>query len=397
MSMSEFERNAQDPEDDLSTLSAPREKFPDDFSVDDVVFAHELDGFFDIDQEEIPPYFTQTLLEADDQRFQAAEHAFEQKTCVNVFRRLKMRRRLFRPDVAPFQKVKRLPTRRTFLSGLTVMVVVMALSIVYTAPSFASGLALLLAGPHSGVIQVHKLPQNTKMHYKGDISPSPSSGNYIGIVEAQKLLHFSMYFPQDEVLPGSYTTRDIYLYDGADQNWVDGPIMELDYSNLSPGVVPHSNSHFVICEFKPIGKVLQLVGYGSAHTLEIDPRGKASGIYVDGYWTEDTHEWNYGNRSELIYEHDGIVFWIIGYQRDGMDGNALRKIAASLQTYDIKDVRTIRNIKQLPDDTPPLLQGQVIYMDNTGNINAPTLKRVGDDSDQTTNGNSHIPKGMHVI
>jgi hypothetical protein len=121
---------------------------------------------------------------------------------------------------------------------------------------------------------------------------------------------------------------------------------------------------------------LQIVGYGAAHKLEIDPAGKVSGVYVDGQWAQKSHEWTFGSRSELIYERDGIVFWILGFQRDGVTGNAMSKVASSLEVYSV-DPRSARNIIQSPDDAPPLLKGQVIYLDNPDDPNGLMLKVVG--------------------
>ncbi|HWS83602.1 MAG TPA: hypothetical protein VN207_05025 [Ktedonobacteraceae bacterium] len=47
--------------------------------------------------------------------------------------------------------------------------------------------------------------------------------------------------------------------------------------------------------------------------------------------------WVYSDRSELIYEdqNSGVVFWIVGDQRDGIDSDALRTIANSLSLVDV--------------------------------------------------------------
>ncbi|MBO0794236.1 MAG: hypothetical protein J2P36_25265, partial [Ktedonobacteraceae bacterium] len=326
--------------------------------------------------EDIPPYFAQTLLEPDDQRFQAVEDAFEQKTCARVFRRLNMRRRLFHPPPFPFRRtLGSLPAPRPFLAGLATMIVVMVATMLYTAPSFASGLAILLAGPHTGVIRVHGLPNGTTP-VSTPIPPDDEDDNRIGMGAAQSLLQFPMYFPREDALPYNYTMSSIYIYKGADQSWAAGPIVEVDYSYPTPNALAHTTGSVMICEFKPVGKVMQLVGYGADHLLEIDQSGKSSGIYVDGQWAENGHEWVFGNRSELIYERDGIVFWILGFQHDGITGNDLRDVAASLYAYH-PDPRINRNIIQSTDDAPPLLKGQAIYLDDPGNPNGPMLKVVG--------------------
>src|SRR5437764_3770096 len=92
MSTSEFDKQPNRWRENLSSLSTPG--LPDDFSDEDMAFVQELDSLFAIDEEELPPYFVQTLLDAEEPRFQAVEHGFEQKTQARVFRRLKLRLRL---------------------------------------------------------------------------------------------------------------------------------------------------------------------------------------------------------------------------------------------------------------------------------------------------------------
>jgi len=43
-------------------------------------------------------------------------------------------------------------------------------------------------------------------------------------------------------------------------------------------------------------------------------------------------QWSYGERSELIYQQNGIIFWIAGDQHDGVGEKALWQTAQSLQT-----------------------------------------------------------------
>src|SRR5579884_1789206 len=76
MSMREFEREAYGSEDDADYLSKDSE-IPADFSIDDVVFAHELDALFNVEKEEAPPLFAQTLLGPHNPQFQMAGDGFE--------------------------------------------------------------------------------------------------------------------------------------------------------------------------------------------------------------------------------------------------------------------------------------------------------------------------------
>ena len=95
MSTSGFERELNSGENGFSSLSTKGQDIPADFSEEDIEFVQELNTLFSPQDEELPPYYVQTLLEPDDPRFQAVEPGFEHKTSARVFRRLKLRRRLF--------------------------------------------------------------------------------------------------------------------------------------------------------------------------------------------------------------------------------------------------------------------------------------------------------------
>jgi hypothetical protein len=43
-------------------------------------------------------------------------------------------------------------------------------------------------------------------------------------------------------------------------------------------------------------------------------------------------QWSYGERSELIYQQNGVIFWIAGDQYDGIGEKVLWNTAQSLQT-----------------------------------------------------------------
>jgi hypothetical protein len=80
------------------------------------------------------------------------------------------------------------------------------------------------------------------------------------------------------------TQVEIYLYPG-DPVWTDGPMIVLNFSYALPGLVPRQ---IAICEFKPQGKVLQMVQQGAAHQMQIGRGGSASAIYVEGQWMQDS-------------------------------------------------------------------------------------------------------------
>jgi hypothetical protein len=397
MSMSEYEKQRSSSRDDLIDLSGDAVEIPDDFSADDLAFANELEGLFDLSQEEMPPLFVQTLLEPNDARLQTVEAGFEAKTRARVLRRLNLPRNLGRSHTSPWQALRSpTPLPRTFSVIIVITLLVMVLSMVYTAPAFAAGMSILLSGTHSGVMQVHDYPgglTTEPLHHEpsGRVRLSTPTARNISLVQAVQMLHFSMYWPQPDVMPDNYELDDVYIYRGVDQSWADGPIMELDYDYTNPGVAPQGTGRIAICEFKPMGKVLQVVQLGSAHALKINPNGQASAIYVNGQWAsinKSSHTWAYSGRSELIYEHNGVIFWIVGFQSDGVSSNTLTTIASSLAvfnpTYAMRMRRVLDNVMQSQDTAPLWLDGDVIYLDNPDNPNGPMLKIVGSDSSANT-------------
>src|SRR5215831_3059874 len=74
MSMNEFEAQSHEEEQDSDTLLTHGQVLPQDFSEEDIAFAQELNSYFALDEEKVPPYFVQTLLEPDNPRFRVVEH-----------------------------------------------------------------------------------------------------------------------------------------------------------------------------------------------------------------------------------------------------------------------------------------------------------------------------------
>ncbi len=137
-----------------------------------------------------------------------------------------------------------------------------------------------------------------------------------------------MYWPKS--LPGNYALDSVYLYQTADTPWADGPVVELVYDVY--GVIPKGTGQIVIREFKPNEDVLQLVQDNAAHPIQADHQGQPQAIYVDGQWIPHgtAFLWAMGGRCELIYQQNGVLFWIAGDQRDGVGEKQLWTIAQSL-------------------------------------------------------------------
>jgi len=98
MSMSEFERRQGEAENELSCSPNHEAHVPDDFSEEDLKFASELHSIFSLEEEEVPPYYVQTLLDVENPQFSTPSLDLETRTRARVFRRLNIQRRLFHPQ-----------------------------------------------------------------------------------------------------------------------------------------------------------------------------------------------------------------------------------------------------------------------------------------------------------
>ena len=376
MSTSEFENEWNDQCTDTSMLLIRQELgLPEDFTVEDVAFAQEMESLFAPEKEELPPYFVQTLMEAENPRFQPVEHGLEYKTRARVFRRLKLRRRLFRAKNTPLFSLSQhiVKPQRSVLALLVACLLFVAFTMIATGPSFASGLDLLLADGHGGVLQVNGYPRlfptNAKSPSSGDAAYSPSPKK-ISLLEAQQQLDFPIYRPLS--LPERFTLSSTYLYQGLDQSWADGSAIDLEYSYERQGGASHGTGKISVCEFKPQGQVLQVVQLGAAHSLQFGRDGHAQAIYVDGQWVhinKFSHDWVYGSRSEIIYEHNGVIFWIVGDQRDGIGQNTLLQLTSSLQPFDMHAIHMIGRVSDVvvsSDNTTWPFADDIVYTGETG-------------------------------
>jgi hypothetical protein len=390
MSMSEFERQLNSMwENDLSSLSTQREALPSDFSDDDKAFVQELDSLFDIHEEEVPPLYVQTLLDVEGPRFQPVENGFEYKTRARVFRRLKLRRRLTdagRPSLGSL--IREMPLRRT-LAPTMALILLVFFTVILTSNSFASGMQLLLSGGRAGVMQVHNYPKGVKTGAIAKYASGlPDASPTLSLQAAQQKLHnWTLFWPHH--LPDNYSLSNIYLYQARQQSWADGPFMELDFA--LPAAQAHGRGLLAIREFKlkPNVNVLQVVKDGAAQPIKVDQNGQAQAIYVDGQWVLRNKifpTWMYGQRSELIYQQDGIVFWIVGDQRDGIGKDELLRIATSLQVFHVSRAihvgndSTMNSVSLLDGDVNSPFTGDVLAIFPDDSNVGPYLTLVGSQS-----------------
>ena len=142
----------------------------------------------------------------------------------------------------------------------------------------------------------------------------------------------------------------IYIYQGAEESWSDGPIIKLVYS--LNGVKSKGTGQIVIREFIPNEDVLQVVQDKAVHPIQVDQYGQPSAIYINGQWqwiNKHSHKWVYGERSELIYQQNGVLFWIAGDQYDGVGETELWNLAQSFRTISFNRYALMRN--EMPNVT----------------------------------------------
>ncbi|HEX6483406.1 MAG TPA: hypothetical protein VF043_31555 [Ktedonobacteraceae bacterium] len=381
MSMSEFDTHMNRGDEDFNSSFDQLQAIPPDFSEEDLAFAQELNTLFSPEQEELPPYFVQTLLQAEDPRFRPVEYGFEKKTSARVFRRLRLRRRLFNAHRPAREVISHsmhgIVINRGMLAFAAILMLVMVFTVAFTAPSFTLGMSLLLQGSRSGVYEVQHYPHAVN-------KPQPTFFDKASIREPQQIslfgarqqLSFPMYWPQ--MVPRNYSSPSIFLEDTGLQ-WADGPILDLVYNLSGPKLSSDINSQIIVREFKPKEHVLQLVQEGAAHQIDIDQYGQARAIYVDGQWAwkdgQLLPEWAYHGRSELIYVQDGTVFWIVGNQHYGVDEKTLMSIAQSLQVFHISHQMHLLDharIVTLIDSAPQQFIADVVVVFQDDNEDSPS-------------------------
>lgn len=296
------------------------EAYPEDFSLDEAEFASELRELFCAERDEAPPLYAQTLL--SEERTAIPEQGFEHKLVYRVFRRLSLPRRplvdrkrfavSWREVIDPLLHVTR-PVAASFSAVLVIMV----LSVVVASPSFAAGLRILIG--HTGVTQVATYPN----HVRTDTHPTNNAADPIYSLASAASLETQWL----GLASGKYVYQGARALDATE--WSTGPVVDIQYQQAGAHI---GTGLLDIREFQVndgYSAVLEVVKAGSAVVVNL-PNG-TSAVFVDGTWTSSRHFWQAGTRSELIFEENNVVFWIVGDQRDGMDQNELLRLAGLLQ------------------------------------------------------------------
>lgn len=289
---------------------------PPDFSAEELALARDLHGLFPLEQEQLPPRFVQTITAQP--KVCGAPTSLAQRVIYRVFRRLEVPRKLFGDDaLAPmrsprgFISLERAP-QKVALSTLLALVL---LSLVTVAPSFAQGLRLLL-----GQTGVQVVP-----HYPQPMYVPQMSTQYLSLQTVRDALPFRVSWLG--LAPATYQFQGLLVHIG--QPWADGPVAEIQYANAESET---GFGQLIVREFRPTAgaTVLQVVAQGAAHAVQV---GKKQAIYIDGQWVRQRQAivWEYGTAAELIYQADGVIFWITADQRDGVGESTLAEFAQQLE------------------------------------------------------------------
>jgi hypothetical protein len=304
---------------------------PEDFSAEDLALARKLNSLFAVEREELPPLFIQTL--AGDARNWAAPSGLIQRVTYHVFRRLHLPLRLPSRHVEQTrpQSLHSLK-RRPRPVGLGSALVVVFLGLVALLPAFAGSMQHFLTG-NTRVKVTSGAPKG--LLTEGELT------QYLSLPQLQQAMSFQPYWLGKA--QGGYKYQSLLLHMG--QQWANGPVLEVQYHQPS-----YTGAGFLsVREFQAAaGKViLQVVEDGAAHVVQINGQ---RAIYINGRWVRHRSVlvWEYGTQAELIYQQNGLFFWITADQRDGATLASLEAMAASLEHLYLAIPRP-----NLPESVPP--------------------------------------------
>jgi len=310
--MSGFEHSSGPEAEHLESL------FPNDFSPDEIEFATELRQFFAVEREELPPLYVQTLLQ--DERCLPVPLGYERAVTTRVFTRLCLgfarvtaKRAVLLSGSSLVETIAQVnASSRKAVASVGMVVMAMVMTMLFTSPSFAQGLQVLLG--QTGVQQVASYPA------EGDITDASQLGVAVS---------HSTFIPS-WLGPAYADYRYQAAWTLAPEPWSKGPIVEVQYGLPTPtsgsGVID-------IREFQvsdQYAAVLQVVQAGAANEIKVDG---TSAVFVDGAWQTQASRrstWMYGTRSELIFERNGVIFWIVGDPHSGMNQERLIDISRQL-------------------------------------------------------------------
>jgi hypothetical protein len=348
--MSEFERIDQS----SAWADAGELQFPEDFSQEEIAFAGKMHDLFALESEELPPLFTQTLL--DNIHYEIPGRGFEQRVTAAVFDRLHLSQQLPPPssdrrsdvhDVSPRGRplARRVRSallaaqtyfRRPIAVGISLVVLLLTLTIMVSSPVLAQGLRVILG--KSGVVQVKDVPASAQVTGR-----QPRANASLAATTFNPSMPLFWLGP----VASNYAYEGTHLQEAT--RWTDGAIVDVQYT--LPGTSPGSGM-LDIREFQvadAYSAVLQVVEDGYATSLTLADGEPA--VYVNGMWGQrlvdhtETYAWQAGTHSLLIMERQGVVIWMVGDPRDGLTAQSMAAIAGQLAS--VSRATLMRNYRGL--------------------------------------------------
>ena len=333
--MSEFERIDQS----SAWADAGELQFPEDFSPEEMAFAGKMHELFAIESEELPPLFTQTLL--DNTYYEIPGRGFEQRVTAAVFHRLHLKRsaspesshlhyraHAFSPSHRSLTARARsamLAARsyfhRPIALGISLIMILLSLTIVVASPALAQGLKAILG--NTGVVQVKDVTARAELT---DLQKNTTVLAVAPSIDPSMPLFW----------PGPLASN--YAYDGTHlqepTKWSDSAIVDMQYSltGSSQGSGMLDIREFQVAD--TYSAVLQVVEDGFAASVSLADGEQA--VYVDGMWVQrfldhtETFTWQTGTHCLLIMERQGVVIWMVGDPRDGLTMQSMTAIANQL-------------------------------------------------------------------
>ncbi len=311
-------------------------KLPIDFTADDTEFAECLNGHFDIQNEELPPLYAQTLLSG--QSHAAADDDLETRVHTGVFQSLglSIEKHPLTSEL-PAQRNRRRNRKKTIAQRAVLAVMSLALIVslnaLFSGTAFASMLDVLSG--NTGALFVHSYPTKITKSTPSKTSIQPD--------------HRILFQPD-----WAGTVIDGYHFVGMDvydaQWWTVGGLMTLRYIKTDAQGV----HQLTILQFLPKNQVaLQVVQSGSSEQI---PIGSSNGVFVAGHWVRvnGVLQWETAERAELIsgaIGQQGLVTWIAV---DNISANVpvetmkpfLVSVAKKLSPFQLEDLaNTLEGIK----------------------------------------------------
>ena len=317
-------------------------QFPDDFSPEEMAFAGKVRELFAIESEELPPLFTQTLL--DNGYYEIPSRGFEQRVTAAVFHRLHLSRspspepgnlhvRAHRAhDFSPPRRSLAERARRVLIAaqnyfhrpiavGISLIMLLLSLTIVVASPVTAQGLKFILG--NTGIVQVKVVPTSAQL-------TGPQKRPNVLAVDLTINPSMPLFWPGP--VASNYAYEGTHLQEPT--AWSEGAIVDMQYSLAGTS---QGSGMLDIREFQvddAYSAVLQVVEDGFANSVTLADGEQA--VYVNGMWVQrfldhtETFMWQTGTHCLLIMERQGVVIWMVGDPRDGLTAQSMAAIASQL-------------------------------------------------------------------